>query len=209
MGRHPWQWHEGDMNNDCNVKSDGPLEHHSPRQTEPSLDTLFPAISHVFTPLCHAPIPAAHALLRLFLPWIFASFGHSYWQLWVPPGDWKLPSIIILVSRGCTWAPGTLGRTWLWSVVAELSQEIQPLGQPLAKAAGSLGAPPSSSSSSSSLPAEHTASHCPADAAAIPGLCAPSSSGCPAGPGDELSVSQPPQVVFSLSTLERGSLALE
>lgn len=28
-------------------------------------------------------------------------------------------------------------------------------------------------------------------------------------PGDELSVSQPPQVVFSLSTLESGSLALE
>lgn len=41
VGRHLWQWHEGDMKNGCNVKPDSPQEHHSPRQTEPSLDMLF------------------------------------------------------------------------------------------------------------------------------------------------------------------------
>lgn len=56
--------------------------------------------------------------------------------------------------------------------------------------------------------------HSPTGTAAVPRLSTclgPSSPQCPAHshPGKELSVPRAPQVVFSLSTLERGSLALE
>lgn len=56
--------------------------------------------------------------------------------------------------------------------------------------------------------------HSPTGTAAVPRLSTclgPSSPQWPAHshPGKELSVLQAPQVVFSLSTLERGSLALE
>lgn len=84
----------------------------------------------------------------------------------------------------------------------------QPLCQPMDKAAGSPGAP-----FLLLLPLLRRAqpASCRVHAAVIPGLCGPSSPQCPArlDPGDELSMSQPPQVVFSLSTLESGSLALE
>lgn len=174
-GQALWQWHEGDMRMAAmpNQTSSGTSQPQAGRAKPGHI--FFPTISHVFTPLCHAPIPAAPALLCLLLPWLCASSG-------------SLLGTVVLLSWGCTQAPATLARTWWW-------QSFPRRNSPWTRLQGAW--------SSLLLLAP-----CRGAAAAARLMLQPFP-GSASIRTDGLGVSRLPQVVFSLSTLESGSLALE